>query len=403
MEYTDKYSKGSRKMKASKIRELMKYAAMPDVISFSGGMPDPDNFPINDVNEIITGWDSTKAKQAMQYGPTTGYPPLVENLKRRMEDKKGIELKGQELIITTGAQQGLFLLSRVFLDPGDTILVEEPSFIGGVASFLACQAELISIPLLDDGLDLVELEKRIEKLTLEGRAPKFIYTIPNFQNPSGVTLSQSKRRGLYELAIKYSLPIIEDDPYGDLYFEGSEADYMPIKSLGNEAPIIYVGSFSKILGPGLRLGWILGDKEVIDRAGLVKQSIDACSASFSQVVASDYLEKNIVEKYLEKMRAVYKGKRDEMLAEIKKHFPSSIKHTEPKGGFFIYVELPQHISGEELFKAAIEEKVAFVTGEPFHLNKEEGDRRLRLAYSNSSSEDIKKGIEVIGRLLNEKL
>lgn len=403
MNYSDKFSTNSRNMKASKIRELMKYSAMPGVISFGGGLPDPENFPVEEVREITGNWDRAKTERAMQYGTTTGYTPLVENIKKRMAEKKNIKLDGQEIIVTTGAQQGLSLVANIFLNPGDTILVEEPSFIGGVAAFLAGRAQIESIPLLDDGLDLEQLEEKINTLTAEGRAPKFLYTIPNFQNPSGVTLSQAKRKRLYELSIKYQLIIIEDDPYGDLYFEGEESDFLPIKSLGNEAPIIYLGSFSKILCPGFRLGWLLGDSEVIDKAGLLKQSVDACSSTYGQVIAGDYLEMNVIDSYLATMRKVYKEKRDHMLARINEHFPPQIKHTNPQGGFFIYIELPEHISGEALFKEAIKEKVAFVTGEPFHINKEEGDRRIRLAFSNSKLEDIDKGIEVIGRLLHAKL
>ena len=396
MDYNKVFSKSASKMKASKIRELMSFASMPGVISFGGGMPDPENFPFPDVKEIINRWDSKKIISAMQYGSTEGYPPLVEAIETRMKDIKNISLDGQKTIITTGGQQAIFLMSRILIDEGDIVIVEEPSFIGAMASFLSNQAKLISVALEDDGVDLNMLEDVINKLQKENRKPKFFYTIPNFQNPAGVTMSQSKRKKLYELSKKYELLILEDDPYGDLYFEGTSADYIPIKSLGNDAPIIYFGSFSKILCPGFRLGWILADNAIVEKAALSKQSVDACSSSFGQVLAYDYLKMGAIDNYLSTMRKVYKEKKEYMSNAIKKHIPKEVKSTNPNGGFFIYLTLPDGMSGEKLFKKTIEQKIAFVTGEPFHIDPIEGDRRIRLSFSNSSKEEIERGIKIIG-------
>ena len=403
MDISKKFSNTTQKMKASKIRELMKYAAMPDVISFSGGMPDPDHFPDKDVLNIIQSWGSLKSHRAMQYGATTGYAELVENLKKRMTEQKNINLNGQDLIVTTGGQQALFLISRIFLNPDDTILVEGPSFIGGIAAFLSNQGAPVEIPLEDDGINLNILENTLKRLSDSRQTPKFLYTIPNFQNPGGVTMSVEKRKKLYDFSIKHELLIVEDDPYGDLYFEGEKSDYLPVKSLGNDAPIIYASSFSKILCPGLRLGWCLGDKEIIEKIGLAKQSVDACSTIYGQVIASDYLEQNVIDKYLSKMRVIYKEKKDSMLECIKKYFPPAIQYTNPKGGFFIYLTLPDSLSGDALFKKVIEQNVAFVTGEPFHIDKNEGDKHIRLSYSNSTPEQIEKGIKVIGQAMHDML
>lgn len=398
MIFEKNYSELSKKMKASKIRELMKYASMPGIISFSGGLPDPVNFPFNDVKSIIDGWDETKARFAMQYGATTGYVPLVENLKQRMSGK-GIDLTDQELIITTGGQQALFLLSRIFCDKGDTILLEEPTFIGGMAAFLSNGASPVGIRLTDDGMDTEILAEKLKSLKAQNIQPKFLYTIPNFQNPAGVTLSRRKRTEVYKLCEEYGVLIIEDDPYCDLFFEGTAEDYKSIKALTGSNSVIYIGSFSKILSPGFRLGWIVAHKEIIEKIGLAKQSADACSSTFNQVIASDYLEKKVIDTYVDKMRGVYRQKKELMLAQLKEHLPASIKTTDPKGGFFVYLTLPENMSGDELFKKAIEKKVAFVTGEPFHTDPAEGDKHIRLSYSNSSEDQIKEGVAILGEVI----
>lgn len=390
------YSALTSKMKASKIRELMKYASMPGVISFGGGSPDPENFPFEDVKNIIGKWDKKSQITAMQYGTTGGYTELVNDIKKRMTDLKKMSCEGQDIIVTTGGQQGIFLISRIFLDPGDIVLVEEPSFIGGMASFLSCQAELVGINIENDGANIIELEKKLLELRKQGKNVKFFYTIPNFQNPKGTTMSQSKRKALYELSKKHNLLILEDDPYGDLYYTGNTENYLPIKSYGNDAPIIYIGSFSKVMCPGFRLGWVFADKEIIDKAGIAKQSIDACSSSFGQVIASDYLRLGKIDDYLHKMRGIYKSKKELMIKMLKETMPKGVSYTNPDGGFFIYLDLPEGVSGEKLFNETIKENIAFVTGEPFHTNAKEGDKHIRISFSNSSEEEITKGIKVIG-------
>lgn len=404
MNYDSLFSLTALKMKSSKIRELMKYASMPGVISFGGGSPDPDNFPFTDVKNIINNWDEKKIKSAMQYGTTTGYTPLLEKLKIRMKEKKSIDLTNQDLIITTGGQQGIFILSKILTNPDDIILVEEPTFIGAVASFLSNGAKLVSVPLENDGVDTQMLENTLIDLKKQGKKPKFFYTIPTFQNPAGITMSYEKRKKIYEISKKYELLIIEDDPYSDLYFTDNELnDYTPIKSFGNDAPIAYLGTFSKILAPGFRMGWVVADKQLIDKIGLAKQSIDACSTSFGQVIADDYLSSDAIDRYLNKMRTIYKTKKEKMVSCIKEFFPSEITTTNPNGGFFLYVDLPKNISAESIFKKTIEKNVAFVTGQPFHINEEEGDRHMRMSFSNSTEDEIYRGIKIIGETLRNSL
>ena len=403
MNYNELFSSTTLKMKSSKIRELMKYASMPDIISFGGGMPDPDNFPFNDVKNIINNWDDKKIKQAMQYGTTTGYIPLLERLKLEMSNNKKIDTAGQELIITTGGQQGIFLLSKIFIDSDDIVLVEEPTFIGAVASFLSNGAKLVGIPLQSDGVNVDILEDTIVSLRKDGKRINF-YTIPTFQNPSGITMSLEKRKKLYEISKKYDLPILEDDPYSDLYFtDKNKEEFVPIKSFGNDAPIVYLGTFSKILSPGFRIGWMVAHPILIEKIGLAKQSVDACSSSFGQVVANDYLVTGAIDNYLRKMRQVYKDKKNKMVDCIDNYFPKEVGRTNPDGGFFIYLDLPKNSSAEELFKKTIEKKVAFVTGEPFHINPLEGDRHIRLSFSNSSYDEIERGIKIMGDTLKDFL
>jgi len=390
------FSKIATNMKPSKIRELMKFASMPGVISLAGGMPDPLEFPFDNVKSIINNWDNKKASMAMQYGPTPGYSPLVENLKKRMNINKKINLDNQELLVTTGGQQAIFLLSRLFIDYGDTIIIEQPSFIGAVAAFLSNGADFKGVPLENDGVDINYLENLIKKLLDKGKKIKFFYTIPTFQNPAGVSMSIEKRKTLYNLSVKYDIIIIEDDPYGDLYFTDSNENYIPVKSFGNDAPIIYIGSFSKVLCPGFRLGWCIGDKKIIDKLILAKESLDACSSTFGQVIANDYLDNNYIDDYLHKMRKVYKNKKEYMLNMIKKYMPEGVKSTNPDGGFFVYLELPQNVDADRVFEEAFKKKVFFVSGEPFHIDPIEGKKHIRLSYSNSTEEDIAKGIEVIG-------
>jgi 2-aminoadipate transaminase len=265
-----------------------------------------------------------------------------------------------------------------------------------MAAFLSNGASLVGIPLDSDGVNIEKLEERLLDLRKAGKKIKFFYTIPNFQNPSGATPSQEKRKKLYELSIKHNLIILEDDPYGELYFEGKDEDYLSIKSIGNEAAITYIGTFSKILCPGFRIGYILSNKTVVEKLELAKQSNDACSSSFGQVVASEYLNRNLVENYIKKMRVIYKEKCDTMLSSIKESFPNNITYSKPKGGFFIYVNLGEKISANGLFANVIKRNVAFVTGDPFHTDEKLGDSHIRLSFSSSSKEQIVSGIKIIG-------
>ncbi len=397
-----KLSENARNMQASEIRELMKLASKPGIITFAGGNPDSTGFPVHEVTGIINNWNDQKNRAAFQYGATNGYPILLDLISKRMLSKN-IPMEGQKNIITTGAQQAIYLMSKMLINPGDKIIVESPSFIGAIASFKSLRADIEWVPLEEDGISVIELEKTLLRLIKENKLPKFIYTIPNFQNPAGLTMSQDKRRAFLDLALEYSVPVIEDDPYGELYFEGKEKDYAPIKTLpGGEDAVVLINTFSKILSPGMRLGWITCCSEVAAQAEIAKQSVDACSNSYTQVIAADYLENGYVDSYVNSMRKVYGEKAICMLSALKNHLPQECSWSKPKGGFFIWITLPEQIGAKALFDSCIRKNVAFVTGHAF-CEPGKGDHFIRLAFSNASILDIEKGIEIIGKTMKEMM
>ena len=401
MDYTLLFSKSGGRLTSSKIRELMKLAADPEIISMAGGMPDAEHFPFREIREIEDSWSTAERAAAFQYGPTGGYPPLLKQI-ASYEASSGIDMSGQGVLPTSGAQQAIQLLTRIFCDPGETILVEVPSFIGAVAVFIGYGARPEGVEMDDEGIIPENLEERIEKLSAEGRKPKFLYTIPTFQNPGGMTMSQQRRDTVYGICARAGVPIVEDDPYHDLFFTGTHEDYLSIKARDSENRVIRVGTASKILSPGIRLGWIIAPPEVLARCELAKQGEDACSSSYSQVLAASYLAGGYVKPYTEKMRKIYGEKCRLMLSCLESEMPDGVSWTTPAGGFFTWVTLPEGADAEKLFMAAIEKKVAFVTGAPFHVDGR-GANKLRLAFSNSSSEQITEGIRRLGQAAREVL
>jgi len=397
MDFEKLYSSSGSRLRSSKIRELMKLIGQPGIISMAGGLPDAGHFPFEEIRRIIDAWDQGKRAAAFQYGPTGGYPPLLESVARYVS-VSGVETAGQMILPTTGAQQAIQLLTRVFCDPGDVVLVELPTFIGALAVFLSYGVELVGVSMDDQGMVTRELVEKLEALESEGRQVKFLYTNPTFQNPSGITMTQSRRDELYEICRRFSLAIIEDDPYYELYFEGSPADYRSLKSRDADNRVILVNTFSKILSPGIRLGWMTGPAEVVSRCELAKQSLDACSPSLSQVIAADYLDSGAVNTYCAGMRPIYAEKCKAMLEALSSEMPGGVSWSHPAGGFFIWVVLPEELDSEALLKESIKNKVAFVTGAPFHADGK-GANKLRLAFSNSSLEQISEGIARLAKTL----
>jgi len=401
MDVSNLFSLAGGRLKSSKIRELMKLMGQPGIISMAGGSPDAEHFPYAEINAITAAWDERKRALALQYGATGGYGPLLEQIKAYVA-LGGVNLGGQAVLPTTGAQQSLQLLTRVLTDPGDVVLVEIPAFIGALAAFAGYGAEAVGVELDNEGLPPERLDQTIVALRKAGKRIKFLYTNPTFQNPSGLSLTQARRDMVYSVCSRHDILIVEDDPYYELYFRGGPSDYRNLKSRDVENRVVLVNTFSKILSPGLRLGWMTGPEALISRCETAKQSEDACSCSYSQVVAADYLAAGHVPSYTRKMRAIYGEKCRLMLDCLEREMPKGVSWSHPAGGFFVWVSLPEHLDSEDLLRASLERKVAFVTGEPFHADGG-GRNKLRLAFSNSSREEIVTGIARVAEALRSIL
>jgi len=381
-------------LKGSAIREIFKILDQPDMISFAAGSPAPEMFPAKELAEVSQEILLTNGAVALQYGITEGYAPLKEIVRERMA-QKNIGGQNDELIIVSGAQQGIDLTAKVLLNEGDGVICENPSFIGGLNAFRAYNARLYGVNVENDGLNLDELEHTLK----ENGNIKLIYTIATFQNPSGITMSLDKRRKLLELAEKYDVYILEDNPYGDLRFKGE--DIPTIKSMDTNNRVIYVGSFSKILSPGLRLGWVVAPEEIIQKIVVVKQVNDVHTNVFSQMLATEYMKKYSIDEHIEKIRALYGRRCSFMLECMDQYFPEYCTYTRPEGGLFIWCTLPEEIDTVELSKKAVERKVAFVPGSTCMVDQNKICSSFRLNYSTMTEDKIEQGIKILGEVLKE--
>ena len=400
--WEDRYAHRTQRMGSSTIRELLKLTEQPDIISFAGGLPAPEVFPVEEFAAACDRVLLLHGAQALQYGTTEGYLPLREQIARHT-NRYGIQVAPDNILITSGSQQALDLLGRIFINRGDRILVESPTYLGALQAWNAYGAEYVPVPIDKQGMNTDYLENALRT------GPKFIYVLPNFQNPSGVTLSLERRQIVVELADRYGVPIIEDDPYGQLRFEG---DHLPsVVSLddrfrqngGNvyHGNVIYCSTFSKILAPGLRLAWIVAPTEVIQKLVHAKQGADLHTATFNQLVAHEISRGGFLDEHIKLIRKVYRERRDVMLAAMDRYFPPEVDWTQPAGGLFLWGTLPEELSAEVLLKDAVEQKVAFVPGGPFHP-RGGGKNTMRINFSNASPEMINEGIRRLGVLLHEK-
>lgn len=389
------FAKRMEGIKASEIRELLKLTQRPEVISFAGGLPAPELFPVDIVKEVTSEILDEQGTSALQYGTTEGYTPLREKIAKRME-VFGIKATAEDILITSGSQQGLDFTGKIFLDPGDVVLCESPSYLGALNAFKAYQPKFIEVPTDDYGMKMDELEKILESTD----RIKVIYVIPDFQNPSGRTWSVERREKLIELANKYNLPVVEDNPYGELRFEGEIPP--SIKSMDTEGRVIFLGTFSKTFCPGFRLGWTHASKELLNKYIMVKQGADLQASTISQMTLNKYLEKYNLDDHIEKIKKVYVKRRDLMLKTMEEEFPSGVKFTRPEGGLFTWVTLPQHINARDLAKKAIEKNVAFVPGGSFFPNGG-NENTLRINYSNMDEERIVLGVKRLGECIKEMM
>jgi len=393
------YSKNALNMKRSEIRELLKVTRQPDIISFAGGLPGPETFPVKDLEDISCQVLREKGALALQYGPTEGEFPFRQEIAKWLNREKA-GIKPENILITSGSQQGLDIVSKVFLDPKDIVILELPSYIGGLQAFTAYRARMIGVPQDHEGMRMDFLEKELERLAKKRKKPKFIYVVPDFQNPSGVTMSLERRKKLLELVYQYEVPVVEDSPYRDLRYKGEAVP--AIYSLDNQNHVIALGTFSKLLSPGLRLAWIIAPTEWMDRMIVAKQSMDLCSPTYTQLIAAEYLRRGLLPKQIENIRKVYGRKLETMLEALGRYMPKGVEWSKPEGGLFLWLKLPKKMSANDLFPKAIEKKVAYVVGSAFHCNGK-GQSAMRLNFSFSSEQQINEGIHRLTEMIKENM
>lgn len=405
--WTDRYALRTQNMTSSAIREILKVTQMPDVISFAGGMPAPELFPVAEIEAAAHKVLSEQGPASLQYSTTEGYPPLRQFLVDQMA-RYGIVAGVENVLITNGSQQGLDLIGKIFLDRGDVVLVEDPTYLGAIQAWRPYEAGFSTIPIDGAGMRM----EYLETMLIEKR-PKFIYALPNFHNPAGVTLPLARRQRLVDLANHYGVPILEDDPYGALRYSGDHIP--PILVLDaqrsqadngggqlHQGDVIYLGTFSKTLAPGFRLGWVVAPDQVIRRLVQAKQGCDLHTTTFGQMVVYEAIRDGFLGGHLRTLRRVYRSRRDVMLAAMAEHFPPGITWTTPDGGLFLWVTLPQGMDSQALLTQAVAEKVAYVPGAPFFANGG-GQNTLRLNFSNAQPEQIQEGIARLGRVFAQAL
>lgn len=392
------FSSAARKTRPSPVRELLKVIKQPGMISFAGGMPAPEVFPIDQFAEGSEKLVSD-GTSLLQYGTTEGFEPLRTFLAKWTAPRMGREVELDEILLTTGSQQVLDLFAWAMIDPGDVAIVEDPSYMAALTAFYNHGADFASVPVDGEGMVVSELPALIERLRKEGKKPKFIYTIVNFQNPAGATMTVERRRELAAIAERYGLAIFEDDPYGYVRFDG---EHLPsIFSFDKAGNTIYAGSFSKILSPGVRIGWVSGPKDIIRQMAVFKQAVDLCSSPITQVLTYEYCRKGYLDSHLPNIIKDYRVKRDAMEESFRKHLaPQGITWVKPEGGFFYWLNTGNIDSGE-LARKALEKKVAILPGAPFCVNPAAGVHAARVNYTYSKPDVIEEGVSRLAQAIQE--
>jgi 2-aminoadipate transaminase len=380
-------------MKGNAIRELLSVSQQPGMISFAGGLPSAETFDTQTVAKIAYEVLMEDGNKILQYGSTEGYAPLREELIKYLK-KDGFNIKDENLLITSGAQQGIDLVAKALIDPGDVVVVESPSYLAALQIFKTYEAKLVVVPSDENGMVVSELEEVIKKYN-----PKIVYSVPTFQNPSSVTMTLSRRKELCELLESNEIVFIEDNPYGDLRYSGE--DQPKIYNLDKTNQTLYLGTFSKIVSPGLRVGFAIGNESLITKMRIGKQGTDVQTTTLAQAIICEYFKRGILEEHIESIKDLYRKKRDYFLKKMEEHFPEEITWNYPDGGLFVWAELPEGYDTQDLFKVAIPKNVAFVPGESFFVNNKKNC--LRLNFSNASFEEMDEGIASLGEAIREIL
>jgi 2-aminoadipate transaminase len=387
-------------MKSSAMRDLMAVTARPEVISLAGGLPDTSSFPPETFAAVAQRIAHESCAKALQYGPTEGLAETKDCIAEVMRAEGGMRVDPDHLIVTTGGQQVIDLVTKTLIDPGDVIIAEAPTYPGAVPTFSSYQADVVQIDIDSDGMRIDLLEERLAELDREGRRPKFIYTVPSFQNPAGVTMSLERRQRLVELAAEHEILVLEDNPYGLLRYEGQPLP--PLYALDGGVYVMYLGTFSKILSPGIRLGWVVAPAPVLEKINLGKQAADLCTSTLSQLMVQAYFEEAPWHDYVESLTEIYRARRDTMLDALAEFFPPEAEWTRPAGGLFIWATLPDYIDTTDLLARALRDNVAFVPGEAAYLDGR-GRNAMRLNFSASDDEAIREGIRRIGKVVREQV
>jgi 2-aminoadipate transaminase len=386
-------------MKSSAMRDMMAVTARPEVISLAGGLPDTSTFPTETFAAVTQRIAAESCAKALQYGPTEGLPETKECIAEVMA-AEGMRADPEDMVVTTGGQQVIDLVVKTLVDPGDVIVAEAPTYPGAVPTFYSYQADVVQIEMDAHGMRVDLLEEALDRLDRDGRRPKFIYTVPTFQNPAGVTMSLERRHRLVEIANERELLVLEDNPYGMLRYEGEALP--PLRSLDGGVFVMYLGTFSKILSPGIRLGWVVAPPPVLEKINLGKQAADLCTSTLSQLMVQAYFEQSRWRDYVEALTELYRDRRDTMLDALAEFFPREAEWTRPQGGMFIWATLPDFIDTTDLLARALRENVAFVPGSGAYLDGR-GRSSMRLNFSASDGDDIREGIRRIGEVIKEQV
>jgi 2-aminoadipate transaminase len=397
--YARLFASRTRVMKSSAMRDLMAVTARPEVISLAGGLPDTSSFPPDTFAAVATRIAGESCAKALQYGPTEGLSETVDCIAEVMA-ADGMAVDPEDVIVTTGGQQVIDLVTKTLIDPGDVVVAEAPTYPGAVPVFSSYQAEVVQIDMDSDGMRVDLLEETLERLERDGRRPKFVYTVPSFQNPAGVTMSLERRRRLVEIAHERELLVLEDNPYSLLRYEGEPVP--TLRLLDGGVFVMYLGTFSKILSPGIRLGWVAAPPPVLDKINLGKQAADLCTSTLSQLMVSAYFEESRWRDYVESLTEIYRARRDTMLDALAEFFPQQAEWTRPQGGLFIWVTLPDFIDTTDLLARALRDNVAFVPGVAAYLDGR-GQSAMRLNFSGSDEESIREGVRRIGKVVDEQV
>lgn len=397
--FSDMFSFVGANLQGSEIRRLFATSMQPDIISFAGGLPDPDSFPAREVSKVVSKLLQQHGELYLQYGPSSGTQEGIAAAIYRMKNRS-IHAEPGQIIMTSGSQQAIDIMTMIFIDPGDVILVEEPTFVGALGTFRNSQARILGVPMDKHGIVISALIEILENTKREKHRVKFLYLIPNFQNPTGLTMSPERRQNVLQIAEEYDFMILEDDPYGELVFNSDLDSVRPVKALDTRDRVVYTSSFSKIISPGIRLGWVMTTPHIIERFDMAKQMLDVCSNPLMQGLAWELCNSGFLDTHIRSLRKIYQSRAEAMLAALQNEMPAGVSWTKPAGGFFIWLTLPKQINALEMLNTALTHNVAYVIGSAFSASSA-GENTMRISFCHEREEVIEKGVRRLAETIKD--